>query len=83
MSGTQINPIINLLPLFIIYIILAICMLPIAKRKGKKPWLNIIICLIPLVNFFWIVYVCSLTDEQVKKDVLELKETIKRLTETK
>jgi len=54
MSGAQVNPIIQFIPLFLIYIILAIFMTPIAKRKGKKPWLNIIMCFIPLVNFFWV-----------------------------
>ena len=81
MSTTQVNPIISLIPLLLIYLAMATIMTPIAKRKGKKIWLNWIMCFIPIVNAFWLINTISLTDEEVKKELAELKQTIKTLKE--
>ena len=80
---TQVNPIINFIPLLIIYVILAICMTPVAKRKGKKIWLNWVMCFIPIINAFWIITTISLTDEEVKKELTELKQAVKELKQIK
>ena len=75
---TQVNPIINFIPLLIIYVILAICMTPVAKRKGKKIWLNWVMCFIPIINAFWIITTISLTDEEVKKEHKDSTRAIRR-----
>ena len=69
---TQVNPIINFIPFLTIYLLLAIYMTPIVKRKGKKIWLNWVMCLIPIINGFWVLNTLSLTDEEVKKELAEL-----------
>jgi len=58
-------------------------MTPVAKRKGKKIWLNWVMCLIPIINAFWIITTISLTDEEVKKELAELKQAVKELKQLK
>ena len=70
------NPVVSLLPLLIVYLILAIFMTPIAKRKGQKAAVNFLACLIPILNFFWIIYICSLSDKKVIEDLEEIKKSI-------
>ena len=80
---TQVNPIINLIPLLLLNTVLAISMTPVAKRKGKKIWLNWVMCFIPIINAFWIITTISLIDEEVKKELAELKQDVKELKQAK
>jgi len=81
--STQGNVFLNLLPLLLIYTFLVIIMTPIAKRKGKKVWLNGVMCFIPIANAFWILSVLSLTDEAVKNELAELRQAVNELKQAK
>jgi len=55
---------ISLLPFLIVTLIFFVFSIPISSRKGKS-FIYPLLCLIPLVTFFILLYLVSLTDKQV------------------
>ena len=62
----------QLVPLIIICASLALVLAVIARRKGRSP-LVALLAFIPLVNMMFAIWLCSLTDASVLKDIEELK----------
>jgi hypothetical protein len=60
------------LPLLLLSLILGVLLFSMAKRKGKSPAVALI-ALIPLANMIYAIWLCSLTDAAVLKDLEELK----------
>lgn len=67
--------IIQLVPLFIVGVIIAGVIAPIVKRKGRSPWLALV-GLVPLVGPFYLLYVISLTDQAVLDRLARLENQI-------
>ncbi len=55
---------ISLLPLLIVTLIFFVFSIPISRRKGKN-FIYPVLCLIPFVTIFILLYLVSLTDKQV------------------
>ena len=58
------DPIFSLLPLIFVTLVLFFLSIPISRRKGRSV-VYPLLCLIPIVAFFIVVYLASLTDKQV------------------
>lgn len=76
-AETQVNPIINLMPFLLITLLWVIFFCRIAERKGQNIWLSFILLVVPILGFFWGLYLCSLTDNKIKQDIEELKKAAK------
>ena len=61
------------IPLIIMLVLFGIAAYSIGKRKGKNRLVCFLLCLIPLFNGFYLVYLVSLTDKNVieRLDYLE------------
>jgi hypothetical protein len=55
---------ISLLPFLIVTLIFVVFSIPISRRKGKS-FIYPVLCLIPFVTIFILLYLVSLTDKQV------------------
>lgn len=64
----------QLAPLIIVCAGLAFVLAPIARRKGRSPLLALL-AFVPLVNMMFAIWLCSLTDAAVLKDIEMLKQT--------
>ena len=55
---------ISLLPFLIVTLIFFVFSIPISRRKGKS-FIFPVLCLIPFITIFVLLYLVSLTDKQV------------------
>lgn len=66
----------QLAPLIIVCAGLAFVLAPIARRKGRSPLLALL-AFVPLVNMMFAIWLCSLTDAAILKEIEALKQARK------
>ena len=71
------NLFVSLIPWLFMWITTGVFSLFIAKRKGKSPVASFFLCLIPLVNVLWLIYLASLCDIEIKNTIEKLKEELR------
>lgn len=76
MESQSFSVLANLFPFILMGIILGSFTIPIAKRKGKNPIASFFLCFIPIFNMFWLIYLASLCDIEIKETINKLKEKI-------
>jgi hypothetical protein len=64
MNDELVSLLVSLLPLLIVTLILFVFSIPISRRKGKR-FIYPLLCLIPFLTMFILLYLISLTDKQV------------------
>jgi hypothetical protein len=64
MSGATSEALISLIPFAVVTLIFFVCSIPQSRRKGKS-FIYPMLCLIPFVTIFVLLYLVSLTDKQL------------------
>ncbi|HZA00664.1 MAG TPA: hypothetical protein VE665_00115 [Hyphomicrobiaceae bacterium] len=64
MSGATSESLISLIPFAVVTLIFFVFSVPLSRRKGKS-FIYPMLCLIPFVTIFILLYLVSLTDKQV------------------
>lgn len=67
---------ISLLPLLIISLAAVVVAVPLAKRKGKSPWVFGILSIIPVIGWYALVYLVGITDEEVYERLSRIEERL-------
>jgi hypothetical protein len=68
-----------LLPLLITAISLLIIAVPISLRKGRNPILWGLLCCIPFINIFLVIWLTSKTDIEVKNQIKSLQDDLVKI----
>jgi hypothetical protein len=75
--ATAAGALISLVPWLLMWISCGIFSVFLAKRKGKSPLGSFFLCIIPLVNVLWLLYLASLIDIETKKTIEKLQEELR------
>ena len=57
------------IPIIILLLPMIIFNITFAKRKGKNPWIFGFVSIIPLVGFYTLAYLASLTDKSISEKI--------------
>jgi hypothetical protein len=82
-SSISPSPLVQLLPLLIVTIIYGGVAIAIGRRKVENLILWTVLCLIPIVNMFALIFLISKTDLRVLKELDELRARLDRLDAAK
>lgn len=78
-STEQIPLFIHLLPLLFLMLPLLIAVVSISLKKGKNPILWFFLCCIPLANIFFVLWLISQTDLEIKSQIKLLQEDLAKM----
>lgn len=77
--STPVQMLVALLPVLITAIFLMIITVPISSRKGRNPVLWGLLCCIPFVNLFLVLWLISQTDVEVKDQIKSLRDDLEKM----
>jgi len=77
--ATPVQILAALLPVLITAIFLLIITVPISSRKGRNPVLWGLLCCVPFINLFLVLWLISQTDVEVKNQIKSLQDDLAKM----